>query len=184
MLDGEDGGKKETRRGSSCVPFWSSHAFLNEFNMFKRLVFGPIPASYCTLCVWRRLYIPQCQTMFNKCVNCDPIPVDNAIYVQTKRIHGSNTVGIALNGLSYGIVQTCSIPLFRDDHYMRAQPLCEWRDQQSIVTRQRVNILFNPPLEVVSWKTSMKIFRWTQYVSVSWRKSVKFVKKLTIGDPV
>ena len=61
------------------------------------------------------------------------------------------------------------------------------RDQQSIVTRQRVtHTIQSPP----KWRMdspeklfrSMKIFRWTQYVSVSWRKSVKFIKKLTIGD--
>ena len=32
MLEGEDGEKKETKRGSSSVPFWSRHAFPNEFN--------------------------------------------------------------------------------------------------------------------------------------------------------
>ena len=87
MLEGEDGGKRETRRGSSCVPFWSRHVFPNKFNILRGWCLGFYQRfAICTLCVWRRLYI----VTLNLYVNCDPIPVDNAIYAQTKRIHGSS----------------------------------------------------------------------------------------------
>ena len=51
MLEGRMGERRKLG-GSSCVPFWSHHAFLNKFNTFKRLVFGPIPAI-CHLHVMR-----------------------------------------------------------------------------------------------------------------------------------
>ena len=92
---------------------------------------------------------------------------------------------IVLNGLSNGIVR-----LFESFVPRRSLNECtvNGRDQQSIVIRQRVTHAIQSPQVAngFSRKTfrSMKIFRWTQYVSVSWRKSVKFVKKLTIGDSV
>ena len=49
MLVGGGGGEKETR-GSSCVPFWSRHAFLNKFNILRGCVWAytsDLPSARC-----------------------------------------------------------------------------------------------------------------------------------------
>ena len=42
MLGGGGGGERKKLGGSSCVPFWSRHAFLNKFDTLRGYNWMPL----------------------------------------------------------------------------------------------------------------------------------------------